>query len=121
MVKFIKQTFIVLVLGLLGFGGSLATKCVSMNNQSCMKRPMLIDLYSDELHYYPFHSLDNCDGSCHTVEDQFGRTCVPNKKEHENLKVSNMIKRINKKSLVKIFYVNADVNLMVENVIQNKI
>ena len=92
-----------------------------MNNQSCMKRPMLIDLYPDELHYYPFHSLDNCDGSCHTVEDQFGRTCMPNKKEHENLKGSNMIKRINKKSLVKIFYVNADVNLMVENVIQNKI
>ena len=70
-----------------------------MNNQSCMKRPMLIDLHPDELHYYPFHSLDNCDGSCHTVEDQFGRTCVPNKKEHENLKGSNMIKRINKKSL----------------------
>ena len=45
---FIKQ--IVLVLVLLGFGGSLTTECVSMNNQPCMVRPTLVDLNLDELH-----------------------------------------------------------------------
>ena len=47
---FIKQMFIVLVLLLLCFGGSLAIKCVSMNNKPCMPRPMLIHLNPDELY-----------------------------------------------------------------------
>ena len=51
---FIMQTFTALVLVLLSFKGSLATKCISMNNQSRMMRPMLSDLNPDDLHYYPF-------------------------------------------------------------------
>ena len=67
--------FIVLVLMLVGFGGSLTIKCVSMNNQACLVRPTLIDLNLDELLYYPFIiSMDRCDGSCNTVEDSYGRS-----------------------------------------------
>ena len=40
MFGFVKQTFIVL----LSFGGSSATKCVSLNSNPCMARPTLIDL-----------------------------------------------------------------------------
>ena len=54
---FIKRMCMVLVLVVLCFGGSLAAtktiKCVSMNNQACSVRPMLIDLNLDELYYYP--------------------------------------------------------------------
>ena len=32
----------------LSFGGSLATKCVSLNNQPCQVRPTLIDVSSNE-------------------------------------------------------------------------
>ena len=57
---FIKQAFIVPVLVLLCFVRSLAAakamKCVSMNNQPCMVRPMLTDLDLDELHYITIHS-----------------------------------------------------------------
>ena len=57
MFKFIKA-FIVW----LGFTGSLAriakvsdhTKCVSLNNESCLARPNLINLSSSELHNYSF-------------------------------------------------------------------
>ena len=45
---------IALVLLVLSFGGSLATKCISMNNQPCMVRPTVIDLNPDKLFYYPF-------------------------------------------------------------------
>ena len=45
---FIKQTFIFLVL-ILGFGGLLALKCISVNNQERIPRPTLIDLKFDEL------------------------------------------------------------------------
>ena len=65
MLGFIKQTYVFLALVMLGFNGSLTTKCVSMNSQPCMVRPMFIDLNHDELHYYPFIiNLDRCDGGC---------------------------------------------------------
>ena len=44
---------------LLSFKGSLATKCVSLNNEPCMTRPTLIDFHSVELNFYSFMiSLD---------------------------------------------------------------
>ena len=48
----IKQVFIVL----LNFNGSLATKCVSQNNEPFTIRPTLIhlNLTPVELNYYPF-------------------------------------------------------------------
>ena len=90
-------------IGFACFGGSLAIQCVSMNNQPCAARPMLNDLNLDELHYCPFMSiLDRCDGSCNTVEDPFGRICVPNKMKVVTLKVFQMITGVNKsKTLMK--------------------
>ena len=95
MPRFINQMFIVLVLLLLGFGGLLTEKCVSINNQPCIVRPTLTDLNRDGFHYNSFIiSLDRCDGSCSTVEDTFGTICVLNEIEEKNLKVFNMIKKI---------------------------
>ena len=48
MFAFIKKMFI----GLLSFGSSLATKCVSINNEPCMIRSALIDWNPVELDYY---------------------------------------------------------------------
>ena len=90
---FIRQTFTALVLVLLGFKGSLATKCISTNNQSYMIIPMLSDLNPDDLRYYPFN------GSSNIVEDPFGRIRVPKKIRDVNFKVFDMIKGIkNQKS-----------------------
>ena len=51
-------------------GGSLAIKCVFMNNQSCLIKPTLIDLNLYELHYYPFIiDMKRCDGGYNAVED----------------------------------------------------
>ena len=61
MFSLIKQVLIVL----LHFSESLATKCVLLNNEPCMVRSSLIDLNPAELKYYPFIvSLDKCTGSC---------------------------------------------------------
>ena len=90
MFGFIKQTFIVQLLVLSCFYGSLAAAktiiCVSMSNQQFMVRPTLIDLNLEELHYYLFIiSMNRCDGSCNNIEYPFGRICVPNKMEDVNL------------------------------------
>ena len=94
---------IVLVLVLLYFGRSLAIKSASMNNQPCMVRSMLLNWNPDKHHYHLFiNSMDRCNGSCNTAEDPFGRICVPNKTEDENLKVFNIIKGISEsKTLAK--------------------
>ena len=49
---------------LLSFSGSSARIAMSLNNDSCLARPTLIDLNSNELHNYSFMvSLDRCNGS----------------------------------------------------------
>ena len=36
--------------------------------------------------------MNECDGSCNTVEHSFDEICVPKKMEDVNLKVLNMVK-----------------------------
>ena len=60
MFSLIKQVFI----ALLSFISSLATKFVSLNDETCVLRPTLIDLSPVEVKYYPFMiSSDTCNGS----------------------------------------------------------
>ena len=77
---------------LLSFGGSLATKYMSLNNEPCMARSTFIDLNPVELKYYPFMiSLDICSGSCNSVHDLSTKICVKNKTKDVNVKVFKMI------------------------------
>ena len=64
MFSLIKKLYIVI----LSFSSSLATKCVSLNDEPCMIRLTLIDLNLVESKYYPFMiSLDKCRGSCNVL------------------------------------------------------
>ena len=95
----IKQVFIVL----LSFGEFLASKCVSLNNKSCMARPSFIGLNPVEFNYYSFIiSLDKYSGNCNAVDYLFTSKCVPSKIKVVNIKVLNMITKLNEaKTLVK--------------------
>ena len=63
------HTFIILVL-MLCFGGSLAIKYVSMNNQSYIVKPVVNNFNIYELDYYLFiFSISSCNGSCNFIED----------------------------------------------------
>ena len=54
-----------------------------------MVRPILIDLNSAELKYYPFMiSLDKCSGSCNVLSPKI---CVPKETKDINVKAFNMI------------------------------
>ena len=84
----IKQVFLVL----LSFGDSLATKCMSLNNETCMNRPTLICLNPAEYNYYPFMvSLDKCSGSYNTANVLSAKLCVQKETKHINVKTFNMI------------------------------
>ena len=61
-----EQVFI----AILNFSGSLATKCVPLNNEPFMIRPTLTDLNPTDLNHFLFMvSLDKCNISCNTVND----------------------------------------------------
>ena len=88
---------------LLSFGESLARKCVSLNNESCVSRPTLIDSNPIELNYYPFMiNLNKCFGSYNTVDYLSTEVCVPSKAKDVNVKLFKMITMTNEeKPLVK--------------------
>ena len=84
MFSLIKPVFILL----LSFSGSLATKCVSLNNEPCMVRLTVIDLNSVELKWYPFTiSLINVVEIVMSYRQKY----VFRKKKDVNVKVFNMI------------------------------
>ena len=74
----IRQVYI----GLLCFSRSLATKCMSLNNESCMIWATLIDFGPVNLNYYPFMiSLDKYSRSCNSVDDLSTKRYVPVKQK----------------------------------------
>ena len=90
MFSLIKQVFIVLF----SFSSSLATKCVSLNDEPYMLRPSLIDLNPFELKYYPFMiSLGTCNGSYKVLSSKI---YVPKEKKIKAFKAFNMVTNKNK-------------------------
>ena len=52
---------------------------VSINNETCLVRPTVIDLNSNDRHYYPFMAiLHKFNGSCDTLDDFSSKICVLN-------------------------------------------
>ena len=73
---------------LLSFSIFLATKCLFLNDESCMVRPTLIDINPDELKYYPFMiSFNKCTESCNVYSQKY----MFQKKQRTNIKTFNMI------------------------------
>ena len=90
MFEFFKKMFI----GLLSFSRSLATKCMSLNNEQCKTRTFIIDLNPVDFKYSLFMvRLVKCNGRCNTLSKICGRICFPNKTEDINLSVFNLITR----------------------------
>ena len=66
------------------------TKCLFLNDESCMVRPSLIDINPIELKYYPFIiGLNKCTGSCNLLSPKI---CVPKETKDINIKAFNVIK-----------------------------
>ena len=71
-------------------------ECVSMKNQECKTRPEIIDVNSNEPVFYPYSfKVNNCSGSCNNINNPCAKLCVPDIIENINVKVFNMMSRIN--------------------------
>ena len=81
----------------MSFFSCTGLECVSINNQECRARPEVININSNELLSYPYSILVNkCSGSCNNINDPFAKLYVPDFVKGINVKVFNLMSRINK-------------------------
>ena len=96
MFGFIMKIFI-LIIGLIGLSlNVIPLTCVSMSNQECKIRPVIININSKE--YYPYCILVNkCSASCNDINETYAKLCIPDVVKNINIKVFNLMSRNNKK------------------------
>ena len=71
-------------------------ECVSMNNQECKIRSEIIIVNTIEPMFYPYSiTINKCKGSCNTINDPYAKLCVPDIIKNINVKVFNLVSRIN--------------------------
>ena len=76
-----------------------ALECVSVVNQKCMARPKIIQTNQYEPNepvFYPLSmKVNKCRGDCNTINNPMAKLCVPDIVKDMNIKVFNMLSRIN--------------------------
>ena len=92
---FIKKAFAVIAAFFnLSYVNSL--ECILMNNQECKARPKIIDLNNNEPVFYPYSiKVNKCIGSCSNINDPYPKLCAPYIIKNINVKVLNLMSRIN--------------------------
>ena len=71
-------------------------ECVSMKNQEFKTRPKIIDVNSNQPVFYPYSiTVNKCSGSCNNINDPYAKLCVPDIPKNINVKVFNLMSRIN--------------------------
>ena len=77
-------------------------ECISMNNQECKIRTEIINLNTNEPVFYPYSiKINECKGSCNTINDPYAKICVPDNIKNTNLKVFILISRTNETRHIK--------------------
>ena len=70
--------------------------CVSMNNQGCKIRSEITIVNTNEPVFYPFSiKVNTCGGCCNGINDPYAKLCVPDVVKNINVKVFNLMSRIN--------------------------
>ena len=71
-------------------------ECFSANDQEYEVRSETININTDEPIFYPYNiKINKCKGSCNTINDPYAKICVPDNIKNTNVKVFNLMSRIN--------------------------
>ena len=85
-----------LIINFFSIATSVGLECVPIVNQKCMSRPKIIDVNNNELVFYPYSiKVNKCSGSCNNINDPYTKLCVPDIIKNINVKVFNLMSRIN--------------------------
>ena len=73
-----------------------------MKNRECKVRPEIISINSNNPIFYPFSvKINKCSGNSNTINDPYAKICVPDVIKNLNLKVFNLLTRINETRSIK--------------------
>ena len=71
-------------------------ECVSVITEKCMSRPKILDINRNEPIFYPYSiKVNKCSGTCSNINDPIAKLCVPDSTKNINVKVFNIMARIN--------------------------
>ena len=85
-----------LIINFFSIATSVGLECVTKVNQKCMSRPQIIDVNNNEPVFYPYRiKVNKCSGSCNTINDPYAKLCVTDITKNINVKVFNVVARIN--------------------------
>ena len=71
-------------------------ECVSIINEKCILRPKIMNLNKDEPVFFPLSiKINICSGDCNNINDPMAKLCVPDIVKDMNIKVFNLLARIN--------------------------
>ena len=75
-----------------------------MNNQECKVRSKIVDINSNNPIFYPFSVKTNrCSVNCNNINDPYAKICVPDTVKNLNVRVFNLMSRINGIKLVSVY------------------
>ena len=78
-----------------------ALKYVSMNNEECKTRPVIMNINNNETLFFPYSIfVSKYSGSCNDVNSFYAKLHVPDLVKNMNIKVFNHISRTNKTKYV---------------------
>ena len=85
-----------LIINFFSIATSVGLEFVSKVNQKCMSRSKIIDVNKNGPVFYPYSiKVNKYRGSCNTTNDPFAKLCVPDIAKNINVKVFNLMARIN--------------------------
>ena len=73
-----------------------SVKCTSVNNQECKATPKIIDVNNNKSVLYPYSiRVNKCSGRCNSINNPYAKLCVPDIVKRINVRVFNLMQRIN--------------------------
>ena len=77
-------------------------KCISMTNQEFKVRPQIVNVNSNNSIFYPFSiKTSKYSGNCNNINDTKKKMCIADVVKNLNVKVFNIMSRINKTRHIK--------------------
>ena len=102
MFKFIKKVYFIGLTILSSFTSVNSLSCISMSNQACKARPIIINVNSNNPEFYPFSiKTSKYSGNCNNINDPYGKICNPDVAKDLNVKVFNLMSRTNETRCIK--------------------
>ena len=102
MFGFIKKIFYIGSLFLSSLVSTTPLSSISIINQACKVRPESINVNSNEPVFRPFSiKTSKRSGSCNSINDPYAKICVPDIVKDFNIRVFNLMSRINETRHIK--------------------